>query len=265
MNYSSRFFLYAPIALFLALALGVTLFWWHATSAFEGTLAAIKGREAVPGVTLDWSKVGIAGFPFRVDAVFTDFIASGQGPHGAFRWQSPNVALHRLTYMANRIVFEAAGRQTLAWTDAASRPRNVSFQPGTLHASAMLDDAGLSRFDVDIAQLVAPAFTAARVQFHLRRGENDTIDMVAAAEGAKGDIGLMFEKKVKQLRVYNTLVRAKPYAAVLRGETAIADAHKAWHDGGGAANVTRSELNGQENAMRPEQGGAIVSLMEALY
>jgi len=265
MNYSSRFFLYAPIVLFLALAAGVSLYWWHAASAFEQKLAAIKGREAMPGVTLDWASAEVGGFPFRVDAVLTGFTARGQGPHGAFRWQSPHFALHRLTYMPNRLVFEAAGRQDLSWVDAAGRPRSASFQPGSLHASALLNETGLARFDLDITQFAMPALTAARVQFHLRQGPDDTIEMVGSAEGTKGDLGLMYEKQVKQLRVYNTLVRAKPYAAVLKGETAPAAAHTAWHDAGGAANVTRTELNGVENGMRPEQAGHIVSLMEALY
>jgi len=264
MKYSSRFFLYAPIVLFLALALGVTLFWWHATSAFEQKLATIKGREAVPGVTLDWSKVEMAGFPFRIDAVFENLVAHGQGPHGPFRWESPNFALHRLTYLDTRIVFEAAGQQKLAWVDAADRPHSASFLPGALHASVIRDAAGVARLDIDIAQFTSATLNAARVQFHLRPGDNDGIDMVAAADGVKGALG-PFGQSVKTLGVYNTVVRAKAYAALLKGEIAPAAAHAAWHDAGGAANVTRTELNGVENGMRPEQAGAIVALMEALY
>jgi hypothetical protein len=264
MKYSSRFFLYAPIGAFLVVAAGVSLLWWHSAGAFEQKLADLKGREAVPGVTLDWSMVAIGGFPFRVDAVFTDFSARGAGPHGPFRWDSPHVALHKLTYNANRVIFEAAGEQRLSWVDAAERPRNVRFTPGSLHASALMDKDGLSRFDLDIARFNQPGFAIARLQFHLRRGENDSIDMVAAADGGKGEMGA-FGQQFRQLRLYNTLQRATAYHSVLRGGIAPAGAHAAWHERGGTANVTRTELNGQESGMTPEQGGTIVSLMEALY
>ena len=83
MKYSSRFFLYAPVALVVILAVCVSVYWSRAAGAFEAQLAALKGHEAIPGVTLDWSKVTVSGFPFRLDAVFDGFSARGQGAHGA--------------------------------------------------------------------------------------------------------------------------------------------------------------------------------------
>ena len=70
MNYSSRIFLYGPLVIVLTIAAAISFHWWRTTSAFEEKLAAMKGREALPGVTVDWSSVVISGFPFRVDAVF---------------------------------------------------------------------------------------------------------------------------------------------------------------------------------------------------
>jgi len=52
MRYSSRFWLYAPLAAFALLILGIMVHWWFAAAAFEKRLAAIKGREAAPGITL---------------------------------------------------------------------------------------------------------------------------------------------------------------------------------------------------------------------
>jgi len=83
MNYSSRFWLYAPISTFLLLAAAVAAYWHLVDSAVEKKLAALKGHEAIPGVTLDWDKVEIGGFPFRIDADFTNFRAAGAGV-GAF-------------------------------------------------------------------------------------------------------------------------------------------------------------------------------------
>jgi hypothetical protein len=67
------------------------------------------------------------------------------------------------------------------------------------------------------------------------------------------------------LRVFQTLVRARSYMLLLQGKTTASETHGAWHDEGGVANVTRTELNGKENAMTPEQAGAITTLLEALY
>jgi hypothetical protein len=267
MNYSSRFFLYAPLALVLLIAAAIVLHWWRSAGAFEEKLAAIKGREAMPGITLDWKSVAISGFPFRVDAVFEGFSAHGQGPRGPFRWESEHVALHSLTYGSDRDVFEAAGTQYLSWTDAAERPRSFSFIPGSLHASANRDAEGLNRFDLDIVQLSGQGnLRIGRLQFHARRGEGGkTIDMMVSADAASGDMGFYFGKGFKSLRFYQTLHATAGYAPLLKGEVSPQAAHTHWHDGGGVAAVTATEFNGQQNGMTPEQAGSIGEFLEALY
>lgn len=265
MKYSSRFFLWAPIILFVVLAAGVSLHWYRTAKAYERQIVAMKGQEAMPGVTLDWSAVSFGGFPFRVDANFKDFSAHGQGPHGPFSVQSDLLALHALTYGGDRKVFEAAGNQRLSWVDAAGRSRNFTFTPGQLRASAVRDDQGLLRFDLDINALKAQGLEIGRAQFHLRRGEDgNSIDMVAQADQAKGTLGA-FGTQVESLRLYQTLVRSRAYMLLLKGQTTASETHGAWHDEGGMAEVTRTELNGKENAMTPEQAGEITTLLEALY
>ena len=267
MNYSSRFFLYAPLALVLLIAVAVCVQWFRVAGAFEARLAAIKGHEAMPGITLDWSSAEVSGFPFRLDATFKNFSAQGDGAHGPFRWQSEHVALHSLTYGADKKVFEAAGVQRLNWVDAAERPRSFSFTPGALHASAVRDGQGLSRFDVDISALAGQdGLAIGRAQFHMRRGEDGkTIDMMVSADTAKGDLGFYFGKGFKSLRLYQTLHGAQGYMALLKGEISPKAAHSEWHDGGGIGAITSTEFNGKENAMTPEQGGTIGELLEALY
>jgi hypothetical protein len=105
-----------------------------------------------------------------------------------------------------------------------------------------------------------------RVQFHVRRGPGGkTIDMVVSAEAAQGDMGPAFDKRVKSMTLYQTLTGGEAYAALLKGQGSPRDAHAAWHDKGGAANVTATEFNGKQNGMRPEQGMMINALLEALY
>ncbi len=265
MNYSSRFFLWAPILLFILLAAGISVHWYRTAKAYERQIVAMKGNEAMPGVTLNWSSVSFTGFPFRVDANFQNFSALGQGPHGPFALSSERFSLHALTYGGDRKVFEAAGNQRLSWVDAAGRKRDFAFQPGQLRASAVRDKDGLLRFDIDIENLVASNLTIGRAQFHMRRAEDgNSIEMVAQADQAKGALGA-FGKEAGSLRVFQTLMRARSYMLLLKGQTTASESHGAWHDEGGTANVTRTELNGKENAMTPEQAGAITTLMEALY
>ena len=56
MQYSSRFWLYAPFMLVLVLAGLVVIHWYQASNAFEKKLAEIKGQPAIPGIVLIWDR-----------------------------------------------------------------------------------------------------------------------------------------------------------------------------------------------------------------
>ena len=96
MKYSSRFFLYAPFGLFLAIALGVGIHWWLAASALSARLAAMNGREIVPGVTMRFASRIIAGFPFSLDTVFRGASFRVDTPHGPTEWRPEEFAMHRM-------------------------------------------------------------------------------------------------------------------------------------------------------------------------
>ena len=135
MNYSSRFWLYAPTGLFLMLALAAMIHWWISADAFEKKLAAFKDRPAIPGVVLDWDKVAVGGFPFRLDADFVNFRITGEGAHGRFAWRSERFALHALSYGRSQAVYEAAGRQQLSWSDANGARHAAEFLAASMRAS----------------------------------------------------------------------------------------------------------------------------------
>jgi hypothetical protein len=235
MQYSSRFWLYAPITLFLAIAVAVMIHWWSMAGAFEKTLAALKGREAIPGVTLDWSSATVGGFPFRVDADFTDLIVKGKGAHGPFVWTTDKFALHALTYGRRQDVFEAAGRQQVRWTDAGGMTHDVAFLPGSFHASAVTDARGLARADLDIIDAGAKDFAIGRFQFHARRDpDGKDLDLMLRADRVKA-MGV----NQPLVEVYATLTKAAALAPLLAGEKAWPDAIAAWRDSGGAAKLSR--------------------------
>jgi hypothetical protein len=236
MNYSSRFWLYAPITLFLLIAAAVMVHWWMVAGAFEKELASLKGREAVPGVTLDWDSVAVGGFPFRLDADFVNFRVTGAGAHGPFAWASGKFALHILTYGLPKAVYEAAGRQSLRWNGNQA----ISFLPGSMRGSSILDARGLRRFDLDIVDIGSPAFIAGRFQFHMRRDPDGAdLDLMVKADTIKAK-----GAKLGNLQVYAALSQAKALAALLAGEMSWPQAAANWQAQGGKAKLSQVIVSG---------------------
>ena len=127
----------------------------------------------------------MGGFPFRLDANFSNFGVHGAGAHGPFGWSTEKFALHALTYGPAKAVYEAAGRQQVNWTDAGGTAHDASFLPGSLRASSILDDKGLSRADLDIVGMGAKDFTIGHFQFHMRRDPDGAdLDLMLKADAA---------------------------------------------------------------------------------
>jgi hypothetical protein len=229
MSYSSRFWLYAPISVFLLIAAATALHWWTVAGAFEKKLAAAKGHQAIPGVTLDWSSVAIAGFPFRVDANFVNFSVKGAGAHGPFTWESEKFALHALTYGRIQDIYEAAGRQQVRWTDGEGGSHAASFLPGSMRGSSIADAQGLRRFDLDIVGVAAKDFAIGRFQFHMRRDPDGAdLDLMLRADEAGAR---------KQVQVYATLTRAGSLTSLLKGQKSLPEADANWRAQGGKAKL----------------------------
>jgi hypothetical protein len=231
MNYSSRFWLYAPFCTFLTLAAIAMAHWWIVAGAFEKKLAAMKGHAAVPGITLDWDTVDVGGFPFRLDADFSNFRVHGAGAHGPFAWKTEKFALHALTYGADKTVYEAAGQQQANWTDAAGAAHAASFLPGSLRASSILDGKGLARADLDLVDMRGKDFNIGHFQFHMRRDPDGTdLDLMLRADAAGAR---------KQVQVYATLSRARSLAPLLKGESSWPAASANWRAQGGMARLSQ--------------------------
>ena len=253
MKYSSRFFLYAPLLVFLGFAAWAMAYWWSLTGALDKKLTALNGHEALPGITMSYASKTISGFPFNIDVVFTGLKFSGAGAHGPVAWTTESFALHRLTYGRAQDIYEAAGHQSLSWTDSNGKAHAFHFLPGSLRASSITDARGLARFDLDMIAMDgtdtdgAP-FTAGRLQFHLRRDpKGNALDLMASADSVKGK-----NIQIKTLRSYSTLTNARPLAKLLAGTQSWPDATAAWEKSGGVS---------QPDA----QGASRVPLLTALY
>ena len=239
-KYSSRFWLYTPISLFLLLAVATMVYWWVAAGIFEKKLAALKGHQAFPGVTVDWDSVEVGGFPFRLDADFAKFRVQGAGAHGPFAWTSEKFALHALTYGRKQIVYEAAGNQDVRWTWSNGKIQHAAFLPATMRGSSTLDGKGLNRFDLDIVDLGGKSFAIGRLQFHMRRDpDGSDLDLMLRTDG------LALERvKLGNLQLYVTLTQIEALMPLLRGEASWPDAAQHWRAQGGTAKLSSGLVAG---------------------
>jgi len=245
MRYSSRLFLWGPFALLLALALGVSARWWSVANALSKQLDAMNGQEVVPGVTMKFASKTVGGYPFRVDAVFHDLTLTVAGPHGPIAWRTENFASHSLTYGRAQWIYEAAGKQRLTWTTKAGEATGLSFEIGSLHASAYVADDRLQRFDFDLVGFDSPALAIARTQFHLRHHPNaDQVDLIASTEEMhlsprlRGICG----ETIGHIKLDGDFSNGAAFQRVLSGLATWQSGFDAWRKGGGRFFLAQSEL-----------------------
>jgi hypothetical protein len=253
-RYSSRFWLYAPTAVFLLIAVAVMVHWKVAAGAFEKKLAAIKGRDAAPGIVLDWDSVTVSGFPFRLDADFTNFSVHGAAARGPFLWKTKQFALHRLTYGAAKTVYEAAGPQHLEWSAVDGR-HTLELLPATLRGSSITDSRGLTRADIDMADAGDAAFTTTRMQFHLRRdpdGKHLDLNLSADNVTRQKQIGLPLN-----FNIYLRFSRLDAITPLLAGSAGWPQTASRWRGMDGS----RAQVDG--TIPYPAEIG--VTILSALY
>ncbi len=243
MKYSSRFWLYAPLALFLTLAAVAMSHWWVLAGQLDNKLKAMNGHQAIPGVTLSWTSQTISGFPFRMDVVFSDVLVRAEAPRGPLVWHTDHLASHALSYGRPQYIFEAAGPQTLAWSDADGARHQLNFLPASLRASSIADRKGLTRFDLDMVGASGKdsdgaAFTVGRVQLHMRRDpKSDALDLMQSAVEVK-DPATPFGDHIQTLEIYSQITQGSAFARLLAGRTGWMDAIMAWrHQGGEIVNA----------------------------
>ena len=233
MKYSSRFWLYAPLALFLGLAAWAAFHWWSVAAALDSKLKAMNGHQAIPGVTVSWDAQTISGFPFRLDVVFSNFQVRAEAPRGPLVWHSNQFALHALSYGGAHYIFEAAGPQTLAWTDADNGRHQLAFLPASLHASSIAGAKGLTRFDLDMVGASGKdsggaTFTAARIQLHVRRDpKNDAVDLMQSAVEVTAST-TPFGDHIQNLELYSQVTPGSAFARLMAGRAGWMDALMAW-------------------------------------
>jgi hypothetical protein len=234
MNYGSRLYLYAPIALLLVI-LGVAgLHWWVVARGLEARLDGFQTREAMPGVTVRYGARDVGGFPFRIEVSFRDLRIAVESERGPIVWRAEKFALHGLAYGRDQLVFEAAGAQSLQWRGRDGKLRTLDFQTGATHASAILRRGALSRFDLDIVGFGSRAFTADRLQAHMRRTASG-LDIAASASGVRLSPGLSggFGPDVRLAALEAAVSAPRAFDGLLAGRTDWRRALEAWRNASG--------------------------------
>lgn len=245
MNLTTRFFIYAPFALFVVLAVGVSALWFTEASAFSKRLDKLNGHALMPGVTLHFASKTIEGFPFRLDAIFKDLRIDVATPHGPSSWRSANFALHRVTYDPDKTLFEVGGNQLLTWTDENGAPHEAPFAVGALHASAIEDSQGLERFDLASAAIEAPGLSAGGLEFHARRDhKRNAVDLYLSAQElrSRGLSRSLFGDIIEQLTLSASATPEKPLAGLEAAVTDWPSALRAFRTAGGRTTIEPVEI-----------------------
>ncbi len=239
MKYSSRFFLYAPMGVFLALVVIVSVHWWIAASRLSAWLDAANGHEIVPGVTMTYGTRHISGFPFSLDTAFRDVTFSVATPHGPTKWHTAEFAMHALTYGRNETIFEAAGPQTLTWTRDDGTRHSLPFAVGALHVSTIVEKGALANFDLDLLGFGSKAFTAKRLQFHMRRNGEDKLDLFVTAEGigTSPETCPLLGAPLAKGELIGAITQARALSTFLAGGQGWNEAVASWRAAGGRLGI----------------------------
>jgi hypothetical protein len=243
MNFSHRFFLYGPFAMLVALAAGVMIYWWIAATALSAKLDALNGHEIAPGIRMSFASKRIAGFPFRLDAIFDGFTVQFPGAHGPVVWRADKFATHNLTYATDVTVMEAAGPQEISWTSQSGAAKKFAFTPGALRASTVVDAGQLQRFDLDAISVGGSRLAAGRAQFHFRRDPTvDALDLVVDLQALRmaGDAANGFPEGLSHVHVQGELAPAGSFLPLLAGQRDWRAAMNQWRAGNGFFKVDQA-------------------------
>jgi len=245
MRYSSRFFLWAPVAIFAALVVAVGVHWFVTANALSRYMDSVNGHEIAPGVKLSFAKRQMAGFPFRLDVIADDLRLEIAGSHGPIQWRAEHFAIHSLDYGRVQAIFEAAGKQTLTWTDENGHKQALQFLPALLRASAIEDSGRLSRFDLELIGAASADFTAANVQFHLRHDPAvDALDVAFNADEIHLAPGLKsaFGQSIARIRLDARLGPETALDDLLSGKNNWRAMAENWRTHAGAVDLRQLEI-----------------------
>ena len=241
MRYSHRLFLYAPFVILLIITTIAVLRWRQITNEWEvKLLAANNGHEIAPGITLHFASEKIGGVPFNVDLVLNNFVVTVKSVHGTISLKSEHFAVHALTYGRKQQVMEAAGLQTLTWTNAEGVTHSFAFTPGLLRASAIESKRQLIRFDLDLETFGSRQLNCARAQLHIRKApDRDVLEFTISAD----DLRVPYRSAVlSHAHAVGRIAPATPLSRLLSADDQLLRALAYWRSANGRLQLDRAIL-----------------------
>ena len=241
MRYSSRLFLYAPLLVLLTLAIAAALRWEAVADGLEAWFRQSNGHEIAPGVTLHFATESISGFPFNVDVALRDVTFQVKSAHTSGSWHTDAFAIHELTFGRSHQIYEAAGKQTVLWSDAEGDRHHLTFVPGSLMASAILSHGRLVRFDLDLNGIGSREISGTRAQLHFRKApDRDAIDIVISADQLHLDSRLQagFGTTIRRALLEASVTPAAPFAPLFDGRDTWDRALDTWRHNDGVFHIT---------------------------
>lgn len=213
--------IFLPVAALAVLAIIYSVWWFYVADEIERAITEAHEQPGPNGETLDYSKLNISGFPFRVEVTLDNLRAAT----GETSYSAEQLIANILPYRFDHIVFRANGQQRLTALRAvdsdsgkAPTPITIEGKGASTLASALFEDGLPTRFDLDIQGFTGTvtlegeeprAVTASRAQAHLRRNPDrptEALDVVTSAEDLawQGGDEPLLGRRIEEARLTGT-------------------------------------------------------------
>lgn len=247
---NSRFWLYGPFVMLLALALGWSGFWFYGRGKVEAELAAAIAREAEKGRTWTCRDRSVGGYPFRIEVRCADLSLTSTRWGEAVTLSSGALVGVAQASAPRHLILQVAG----PFVATLPEGRRIETVWKDFEASLRLTPGGFERLSLQVAEPVStvtapgqPTETirSALFEAHLRPNparyaSEEAIDLAIVSRGAVLPAldALLGDSALSDLDVQATLSRAFAFRKGFNP-----DALESWRAAPGELSVTRLSLN----------------------
>lgn len=245
-----------PALALIALVALYTVYWFSVTGEIRKQVEAFAAQPQ-QGLVAGWDEFSMRGYPYRIEAAFTQPAASAPDAPEAWEWRSERASIALLPYNLRHAVL-TLGREHLV---RYREPLRAGFSQNEIRATAgkaqasyvELKDMPFGRLAIDVNDLDAQHFRGAsgksdrakltRLQLHTRPSVNDRDDLIPAAYDfalrAEG-VTVESEHRVPVLGndVSHLLMQARLRDILATRHVSVIELLDAWRDTGGTLAIS---------------------------
>jgi hypothetical protein len=254
----------AAIAVVIGLLGGYTGYWFTVAARFEKGIDAWVAFQRQAGMTVDFQRTAVTGFPFAFRTNFGQPHIAGAINGQAFDWHGPDVEARVSPLDLHAMTFSGPGHHTIelgagpAMLDAAALAARIGFD-GAGQPSSLAVSVSNAKATLPDGKIVAAA-----------SGEV-SLDLASTPPKSDADPLLQFTVSAKDLKLPEgaVLLTADPLgeaalAGTVKGPVPVAPLRQAlasWRDAGGTVDITSFAA---AQATLSLSGSATVALDESL-